>query len=123
MSVEEGCQVDKSANRLINVDMPSDHEATAIARLAYAFSDPLRVRIIAILRKNRSVCNCDFQSQLELSQSKASYHLKILIDAGLITREVRGTWSYCSLVDDNIVERLWKIWRQGALRLAIKEEE
>jgi ArsR family transcriptional regulator len=79
-----------------------------MARLAYAFSDPLRIQILSVLRQAGDVCNCEFQSKLGMSQSKASYHLKILMDEGLIKREIRGTWSYYSIVDNKTVERLWK---------------
>jgi ArsR family transcriptional regulator, arsenate/arsenite/antimonite-responsive transcriptional repressor len=90
------------------VTAPTENaRAARIANLAYAFSDPLRVRIIAILRETSGVCNCEFQSKLGLSQSKASYHLKILMDAGLIEREARGTWSYYSITDRDRVDRLY----------------
>lgn len=84
-------------------------DAERMARLSYAFSDPLRVLIVAILREQKSVCVCQFQSQLDLSQSKASYHLKVLINTGIIRREIRGTWSHYSLVDKNAVDCLWRI--------------
>lgn len=96
------------ADRLKDVGLQSDIKTEGMARLAYAFSDPLRIRIIAILRKEKCVCNCEFQSKLGLSQSKASYHLKILIDAGVVTRDVRGTWSYYSIVESESVDKIWK---------------
>lgn len=95
------------ADRLKSVSLQPDIKTERMARLAYAFSDPLRIEIVAILRKEKGVCNCEFQSKLGLSQSKASYHLKILIDAGVVTRDVRGTWSYYSIVESESVDRIW----------------
>lgn len=44
------------------------------------------------------VCVCDFESALGMKQSRASYHLKQLTDAGLVSRERRGTYSFYCLV-------------------------
>jgi ArsR family transcriptional regulator len=43
------------------------------------------------------VCVCDFQAALDLKQPAASYHLKLLVEAGLVTRQRRGTYSYYGL--------------------------
>ncbi len=90
------------------MSLQPDIKTEKMARLAYAFSDPLRIEIVAILRQEKSLCNCEFQSKLGLSQSKASYHLKILVDAGVVTRDVRGTWSYYSIVASEAVDKIWK---------------
>ncbi len=90
------------------MSLQPDIKTEKMARLAYAFSDPLRIEIVAILRQEKSVCNCEFQSKLGLSQSKASYHLKILVDAGIVTRDVRGTWSHYSIVKSEAVDKIWK---------------
>lgn len=95
------------AGRLKNVELQPGIKTGRMARIAYAFSDPLRIEIVAILRKEKSVCNCEFQSKLGLSQSKASYHLKILVDSGVVTRNVRGTWSYYSIVESKSVDKIW----------------
>lgn len=49
------------------------------------------------LTQKGSVCVCDLCEAVDMPQSKLSYHLKILLDAGLITREQKGTWSYYEL--------------------------
>jgi len=85
-----------------------------IAVIAHALSDPIRLAMIAMLRGQADVCACEFQAQLALSQSKASYHLKILVDAGLITRTIRGTWSHYSLADKPAVADLWTAFRRLA---------
>lgn len=43
------------------------------------------------------MCVCDFEEMLGLKQSTVSYHLKQLLDAGIIEREKRGSYAYFSL--------------------------
>ncbi|MBM7694069.1 ArsR family transcriptional regulator [Peribacillus deserti] len=59
-----------------------------------ALADKKRLHILNILTQNGSMCVCDIEPIIEMTQSKLSYHLKILLDAGLIEKEARGTWSY-----------------------------
>jgi ArsR family transcriptional regulator len=62
-----------------------------------ALADQQRLHIINILATKGSVCVCDLSPLIDMPQSKLSYHLKILLDADLITKEKRGTWNYYSL--------------------------
>lgn len=62
-----------------------------------ALADQKRLQIMYELTQKGSVCVCDLVNIVEMPQSKLSYHLKILLDAGLITRETKGTWSYYEL--------------------------
>jgi ArsR family transcriptional regulator len=64
-----------------------------------ALSDPLRLCIILNL-KDGEKCVCELCDNLEMQQSKISYHLKILVDVGLIKRRYDKTWSYYSLKED-----------------------
>jgi len=52
-----------------------------------------------LARAGAPVCVCEFTAELELPQQNISYHLKQLIDAGVIARERRGRYSYYALVD------------------------
>jgi DNA-binding transcriptional ArsR family regulator len=45
----------------------------------------------------QGICVCELQEQLGLGQSKTSYHLRVLRDAGLVTEETRGKWSFYAL--------------------------
>jgi ArsR family transcriptional regulator len=49
------------------------------------------------LTQRGKVCVCDLSVMVDMPQSKLSYHLKVLMDAGLILRETKGTWSYYEL--------------------------
>ena len=65
-----------------------------------ALSDPSRVKIMKMLQR-RVMCVCEIQAALEIAQSTASKHLKILEDAGLITYQKEGLWVNYALADGN----------------------
>ncbi len=62
-----------------------------------ALADEKRLTIMHELTGRGMVCVCDLTEILGMPQSKLSYHLKILLDAELIAKETRGTWSYYQL--------------------------
>ncbi|MGR0160359.1 ArsR/SmtB family transcription factor [Paenarthrobacter nitroguajacolicus] len=65
-----------------------------------ALADPNRLRLLSMVKAEASgeSCVCDLTEPLGLGQPTVSHHLKILVDAGLLHREKRGTWAYYSLV-------------------------
>ena len=69
-------------------------------RIMKALSDPNRVRVIKLL-EDRSLCVCEIQQVLGLSQPTVSSHLKILEDAGLVGKERQGTWMIYSQTMDS----------------------
>ncbi|WP_299957712.1 helix-turn-helix transcriptional regulator [uncultured Modestobacter sp.] len=75
-------------------------QAAALAHTMKALADPARLRVLALVAGNegREVCVCDLTDPLGLSQPTVSHHLKVLVDAGFLTREKRGVWAYFSLV-------------------------
>jgi ArsR family transcriptional regulator len=77
----------------------SDSEAESTAALFKALGDPARVKILNLLACTGadSVCACEFEPALGLSQPTVSHHLKKLTEAGLLEREQRGKWAYFSL--------------------------
>jgi ArsR family transcriptional regulator len=86
---------------------PLDREsAEALARLLKAVADPARLQLLALIRASESgeACACDLTEPLGLSQPTVSHHLKVLTEAGLITREQRGTWAWFSLVPERLTE-------------------
>ncbi|MDB9524692.1 metalloregulator ArsR/SmtB family transcription factor [Oscillatoria sp. CS-180] len=62
----------------------------------HALSDPLRVHVIERLR-TQEMCVCDLCGELDVSQSKLSFHLRVLKDAGLVRARPQGRWTYYSL--------------------------
>ena len=71
--------------------------AVRLASFARALSDPIRIQMLHLLEQRADLCTCEFEEILGLSQSKVSYHLKVLLDADLVTRHTYGTWSHYSL--------------------------
>ena len=78
----------------------SAEDAQQKALVFKALSDPNRLRLLSIVKAEASgeSCVCDLTEPLDLGQPTVSHHLKILVDAGLLHREKRGTWAYYSLV-------------------------
>jgi ArsR family transcriptional regulator len=75
--------------------------AEATAGVFKALADPARVRIVNLLAASgEPVCVCNLTELLDLSQPTVSFHMKKLMDAGLLEREQRGVWAYYSLRDD-----------------------
>ena len=75
-------------------------EASALASKFKAIGDPTRLRLLSLVAAHEGgeACVCDLNEPLDLSQPTVSHHLKILVEAGLLTRTKRGTWSYYALV-------------------------
>lgn len=67
-----------------------------------ALADQNRLKIMAELCQKGETCVCDLCGITDLQQSKLSYHLRILLDAGLIRKETRGTWSYYHLNGEEV---------------------
>ena len=78
----------------------SEERASELEAVLKALADRHRLRIVNLLLRagGEPVCVCEVQPLLGLSQGTVSHHLKLLVDAGVLTRETRGTYSYFSLV-------------------------
>jgi ArsR family transcriptional regulator, arsenate/arsenite/antimonite-responsive transcriptional repressor len=77
----------------------SEREAAELEQVFKALADRHRVKILNRLLSagGEAVCVCDFETLLGLKQSTVSYHLKQLLDAGIVQREKRGSYAYFSL--------------------------
>jgi len=75
-------------------------QAVDLARLLKALADPARLRLLSIVAasEGQQACVCDLTESIGLSQPTVSHHLKVLMDAGFLTRSKRGTWHYYALV-------------------------
>ena len=67
-----------------------------------ALADQKRLEIMYELSRRGRTCVCELIEMFDLSQSKLSYHLKILLDANFITKETKGTWSYYDINDNEV---------------------
>jgi len=73
---------------------PSDLRSAS--QLFHALSDETRLEIVAMLRDGER-CVCELTSALDAAQSRLSFHLKVLKDAGIVVDRRRGRWVYYSL--------------------------
>ena len=73
------------------------------ARLFHALSDETRVEIVRLLSHGER-CVCELQSVLDAAQSRLSFHLKTLKDAGLVSDRRDGRWIYYALNRDALDE-------------------
>src|SRR3954468_5252672 len=72
-------------------------------QLFHALSDPTRLSILQRLRFGER-CVCDLTDALDAAQSRLSFHLKVLKDAGLVTDRREGRWMYYTLNGDGLAE-------------------
>jgi ArsR family transcriptional regulator, arsenate/arsenite/antimonite-responsive transcriptional repressor len=111
---------------------PDDDAVERLARLAKALADPIRLRMLDLMTQGRGccglidpaargvpgtgdpqgICVCEFQERFGLAQSKTSYHLRVLREAGLVHEETRGKWTFYSVDDQTAASALAQI---GAL--------
>ena len=95
-------------------DSLSEERVERLVALGHALSDPIRVRMLRMMSEGRGCCDlpdlgvpvededkgiciCEFEDYFGMGQSKVSYHVKKLKEAGLVREERRGKWSFYSL--------------------------
>ncbi len=98
-----------------------------LARVGKALADPIRLGMLDIMAQGRGccglvdpaqrgvpgaeepegICVCEFQEQFGLAQSKVSYHLRVLREAGLVSEETRGKWSFYA-IDREAMAAAWR---------------
>ena len=72
--------------------------AERLAAVAKALSEPLRIRIVDVLRRTEEpVCQCELIALYGIGQSLLSHHMRKLVDAGLVSVERRHRWAYYSI--------------------------
>jgi ArsR family transcriptional regulator len=93
----------------------SDAEAAGLERVFRALADRHRVKILNVLVRagGEAVCVCELVPALGIAQPTVSYHLKQLLDAGLLLRERRGTFAYYRLAP-GALERLGALFTDTA---------
>ena len=101
----------------------SEEQVAGLVAFGQALSDPIRVRMLRLMAvataegrgccglpdlgvpvdeedQNKGICVCEFEDYFKMGQSKVSYHVRKLKDAGLVHEEKRGKWSFYSLDRD-----------------------
>lgn len=95
---------------LLDCCSPLDREplstdgATELAAVLKALAEPTRLRLMSLIAAHADgeACVCDLSEPIDLTQPTVSHHLKVLHDAGLVTRERRGTWVYYRAVPERL---------------------
>lgn len=82
----------------------SRSDAERLAAVLHVVSDPTRLQLLSLVKASPSgeACVGDLTAPLGLTQPTVSYHLKVLVEAGLLTREKRGLWVWYSLVPEGL---------------------
>lgn len=80
--------------------------AERLARMFKALGDPTRVRLLSLIAAHADgeACICDLTGPVGLSQGTVSHHMKILSDAGLVSRDQRGKWAFYRVIDSTLAE-------------------
>ena len=111
MSTKELGFVEENGARKVEAE---DRGVERLVALGRALSDPIRVRMLTMMAEGRSCCDfsdsgvpaeegeegicvCEFEEHFSMGQSKVSYHVRKLKDAGLVKEERRGKWAFYSL--------------------------
>jgi ArsR family transcriptional regulator len=82
--------------------------AAELSAVAKALSDPTRLRILDVLRKAtpEAICQCELVPLFAMSQPALAKHLRVLVTAGVVGAERRGTWTYYFVPQDSPVKEL-----------------
>ena len=106
--------IEEKGVRVETPDEISEERVERLVALGSALSDPIRVRMLSMMAEGRGCCDlpdlgvpvededsgiciCEFEDYFGMGQSKVSYHMRKLKDAGLVREERRGKWSFYSL--------------------------
>ena len=71
--------------------------------LFHALSDATRLAMLDMLKEGER-CVCELQDGLDAAQSRLSFHLRVLKEAGLVTDRKEGRWMYYSIAPDALAE-------------------
>jgi ArsR family transcriptional regulator len=110
---KRGFEVIEQRSGAVPVVLDEDRLGRVVA-LGRALSDPIRVRMLGMMAEGRSccglpdlnspvededkgICVCEFEDYFGMGQSRISYHVGKLKEAGLVREERRGKWSFYSL--------------------------
>jgi len=105
---------------------PAEAAFLRLARIAKALSDPIRLGMLDVMAQGRAccglpepsergvpgtadplgICVCEFQEHFGLGQSKVSYHLRVLREAGIVSEETRGKWTFYAIDGEAVAAAL-----------------
>jgi ArsR family transcriptional regulator len=79
-------------------------EADQLSAALRVLAEPARLRLLSLIQAQPSgeACVCHLTERLGLSQPTVSHHLKVLLQAGLVEREQRGSWAFFRVKPDSL---------------------
>jgi ArsR family transcriptional regulator len=87
----------------MRTDALDESRADVLAQSFAALADPIRLRLLSFITSSSGeVCACDLVEPSGRSQPTVSHHMKILVDAGLVSREKRGLWVWYRAVPSRL---------------------
>jgi ArsR family transcriptional regulator, arsenate/arsenite/antimonite-responsive transcriptional repressor len=87
----------------VTSSIKTDTDRDRAVGLFHALSDATRLAILDML-KDGECCVCELQDELDAAQSRLSFHLRVLKDAGLVTDRKEGRWMYYAIAPDVLAE-------------------
>ena len=102
-SVRTTATLAPSCPPLLQAPLGAD-DADQLAGALKAIADPSRLRLLSLIQAqpDHEACVCHLTEPLGLSQPTISHHLKVLLEAGLVERERRGSWAYFRVVPERL---------------------
>jgi len=105
---------------------PEEASVARLARVAKALSDPIRLGMLDVMAQGRAccglpdpaergvpgaadplgICVCELQEHFGIGQSKVSYHLRVLKEAGIVSEETHGKWNFYAVDRDAVASAL-----------------
>jgi ArsR family transcriptional regulator, arsenate/arsenite/antimonite-responsive transcriptional repressor len=88
----------------VTSDILAEDEAETLARTFAALADPTRLRMLSCIASapDGEMCACDLVEPSGRSQPTVSHHMKVLVDAGLVTRQKRSLWVWYRVVPERL---------------------
>lgn len=88
----------------VRADSLSETDAELLARSFAALADPVRLRLLSLVASSDTgeACACDLVEPSGRSQPTVSHHMRILVDAGIVTRDKRGLWVWYRVVPERL---------------------
>ena len=74
-----------------------------VSKMMKAIAEPNRLQIVDKISTGEK-CACDILDDFNFTQPTLSHHMKVLIDAGIVSARKEGKWHYYSLLSENIAE-------------------
>jgi ArsR family transcriptional regulator len=90
------------------------------ARVFKAFCDQKRLRILDLLRSGEK-CACVLLEQLDLKQPGLSYHMKILVESGIVESRQEGKWTHYKISQDGISHAVTLLRKMAAPNIITKK--